>query len=158
MKDTEVARPQAGPSQTLMVRRAAFDRVGAFDPTLRHRDAHDWLVRARAAGLQFGQVDEVLVRRRLHANNLSRSRGIGDAEDLFAILRKKLAARGDALGAELAPMTSTSPTHGSRCFASIVPEQRRPDCSVPCSGTVRRRAHGGRRGRNRRRPAQVLRE
>jgi glycosyltransferase involved in cell wall biosynthesis len=97
MKDTEVARPQAGPSQTLMVRRAAFDRVGPFDPTLRHRDAHDWLVRARAAGLQFGQVNEVLVRRRLHANNLSRSRGAGDTDDLFAILRKKLAAR-DALG------------------------------------------------------------
>lgn len=93
MKDTEMARPQAGPSQTLLARRDVFDRVGLFDPALRHRDVHDWIVRARAAVLQFDHVDDVLVRRRLHANNLSRSRGTEDAEDLFAILQKKLASR-----------------------------------------------------------------
>lgn len=96
LKHTETARPQPGPTQTLIVRRDAFDRVGLFDPALRHRDAHDWIVRARTAGAQFEQVDEVLVRRRLHANNLSRSRGAVDTDDLFAILQKKLAAR-DAL-------------------------------------------------------------
>lgn len=93
LKDTDTARPQPGPSQTLLARREAFDRVGLFDPALHHRDTHDWIVRARAAGVQFEQVDEVLVHRRLHANNLSRSRGAMDAEDLFAILQKKLAAR-----------------------------------------------------------------
>ena len=93
LKDTDAARPQWGTSQTLLVRRDAFDRVGRLDAALRHRDTHDWLSRARAAGLQFEQLDEVLVRRRLHANNLSRSRGAEDAEELFAILRKNLASR-----------------------------------------------------------------
>jgi glycosyltransferase involved in cell wall biosynthesis len=93
MKDTATARPQPGPSQTLLARRDAFDRVGLFDPALRHRDTQDWITRARAVGLTFEHVAEVLVHRRLHSSNLSRSRGTEDAEDLFAILQKKLASR-----------------------------------------------------------------
>ena len=93
LKDTDTARPQPGPSQTLLVRKGAFDRVGPFDPALLHRDTQDWVTRARAAGLRFEQLDEVLVRRRLHANNLSRCRGAADGDELFAILRKKLATR-----------------------------------------------------------------
>jgi glycosyltransferase involved in cell wall biosynthesis len=93
MKDTDMARPQAGPSQTLLARRDVFDRVGLFDPALHHRDTQDWIVRARAAGVSFDHVDDVLVRRRLHSHNLSRSRGTADADDLFAILQKKLASR-----------------------------------------------------------------
>jgi glycosyltransferase involved in cell wall biosynthesis len=92
-KDTTVARPQPGPSQTMLVQREAFDRIGLFDPAIGHRDTQDWIVRAREAGARFDQVDQVLVRRRLHANNLSRSRGERDSEDLFAIIQKKLAAR-----------------------------------------------------------------
>ena len=93
MEDTDAARPQPGPSQTLVARRDAFDRVGLFDPALHHRDTQDWILRARAAGLQLERLDEVLVHRRLHGNNLSRSRGAADAGELFAILQKNLASR-----------------------------------------------------------------
>ena len=48
LKDTDTARPQPGPSQTLIVRKDAFDRVGPFDPALHHRDTQDWITRARA--------------------------------------------------------------------------------------------------------------
>ena len=91
--DTDAARPQPGTSQTLLARKDAFDRVGLFDAALHHRDTHDWMLRARAAGLQLERLDEVLVRRRLHSINLSRSRGTADAGELFAILQKNLAAR-----------------------------------------------------------------
>jgi glycosyltransferase involved in cell wall biosynthesis len=93
LKDTDAARPQPGPSQTMLVRSEVFDSVGRFDPELRHRDVHDWIARAREVGVQFDQVDEVLVHRRLHASNLSRSRGAADTQELFAILEKRLAAR-----------------------------------------------------------------
>jgi glycosyltransferase involved in cell wall biosynthesis len=93
LEGADAARPQPGPSQTLLVRKAAFDRVGLFDPALHHRDTQDWMLRARAAGLQLERLDEVLVRRRLHSNNMSRSRGAADAGELFAILQKNLASR-----------------------------------------------------------------
>jgi glycosyltransferase involved in cell wall biosynthesis len=93
MKDTDAGRPQPGPSQTLLVRKDAFHRVGLFDPSLLHRDTHDWMFRARAAGLELEQLDEVLVCRRLHASNRSRTRGAADAEELFAILQKNAAFR-----------------------------------------------------------------
>jgi glycosyltransferase involved in cell wall biosynthesis len=88
---TGLAQPQPGPSQTILAHREVFDRAGLFDARLSHRDTQDWIVRARAAGVRIEQLDEVLVRRRLHASNLSRSRGKQDAEELFAILQKKLA-------------------------------------------------------------------
>jgi glycosyltransferase involved in cell wall biosynthesis len=98
MRNTELARPQPGPSQTLLARKVAFGRVGLFDPALHHRDTQDWMIRARSVGVRFGQLNEVLVHRRLHASNLSRSRGAEDTENLFAILAKKLAAQSRPTG------------------------------------------------------------
>lgn len=91
MADTDMAAPQPGPSQTIMVRRETFETVGLFSPELRHRDTIDWIVRSRRAGVESMQLGEVLVRRRLHEHNLSRSRGKDDAEDLFAIIQSRLA-------------------------------------------------------------------
>ncbi|HVN33854.1 MAG TPA: glycosyltransferase family A protein [Casimicrobiaceae bacterium] len=93
LASSDAAQPQPGPSQTLIARKDAFDRVGPFDPALHHRDTQEWMLRIRAAGLQLERLDEVLVRRRLHANNRSRSRGATDAMELFAILQKSLASR-----------------------------------------------------------------
>ena len=91
MKNTDMAAPQPGPSTTIMVRRGAFQEVGLFDPELWHRDTMDWIVRAKNAGIESIEIDEVLVHRRLHENNLSRSRGEDDVEDLFAIIQSRLA-------------------------------------------------------------------
>jgi glycosyltransferase involved in cell wall biosynthesis len=55
---------------SMMVRRAAFDRVGGFDPSLRASQDLDWMVRARAAGLRMDILDAVLIRRRMHGDNL----------------------------------------------------------------------------------------
>jgi glycosyltransferase involved in cell wall biosynthesis len=55
----------------LMVRRAIFAAVGAFDPAKVPMDDTDWLVRALDAGVRYAHLNDVLVRRRIHQNNLT---------------------------------------------------------------------------------------
>jgi glycosyltransferase involved in cell wall biosynthesis len=66
--------PQGGSHphiMSMMVRRSAFDRVGAFEPSLTVGEDLDWLFRAGRARLGVGQIDKVLTRRRMHEGNLS---------------------------------------------------------------------------------------
>lgn len=58
--------------QALVARRSAFERVGRFDTTLGVGEDNDWFLRARDAGLVEEMIPDVLVRRRLHLNNLTR--------------------------------------------------------------------------------------
>jgi glycosyltransferase involved in cell wall biosynthesis len=58
--------------QTMLARRAVFDRVGLFDPGLRIAEDTDWFARARDRGAVLELLPEVLVRRRLHHGNTSR--------------------------------------------------------------------------------------
>jgi glycosyltransferase involved in cell wall biosynthesis len=57
----------------LLAKRSVFGEVGSFDATLRVGSDTDWFLRAREANLVEALVPEVLVRRRLHAGNLTRS-------------------------------------------------------------------------------------
>ncbi len=61
------------PSQlptAMLIRRVAFDRVGGFDESSRIGAVVDWYHRAVGAGLRTHMVSDVVVRRRLHANNI----------------------------------------------------------------------------------------
>jgi len=67
-------RPAAGPTpwpstSLMLVRRAAFLRVGGFSPTLRVGIGLDWYVRAMECGLKTLMLPVVLLERRLHAEN-----------------------------------------------------------------------------------------
>jgi glycosyltransferase involved in cell wall biosynthesis len=86
MEGTDIAAPQPGTTQTIMVRHTVFESVGLFNPALRHRDTMDWILRSKKAGIKSHRLDEI-VYRRLHQNNRSSSRGKNDAEDLFAIIQ-----------------------------------------------------------------------
>jgi glycosyltransferase involved in cell wall biosynthesis len=56
-----------------MITRALFDRVGGFDETIRpYGEDNDLLIRIVAAGARIVRMEEALVRRRLHATNLTR--------------------------------------------------------------------------------------
>jgi len=67
-------------TQTLLTRRTTFEKVGIFDPNLRHGDANDWFVRVADYGLCVELLQEVLVFRRLHATNFS-SQGVSNSLD-----------------------------------------------------------------------------
>jgi glycosyltransferase involved in cell wall biosynthesis len=72
-RDQRRAQPVPGYSTiTLLARRAAFERVGTFDPTLRHGDDTEWFMRARDQGLMIELLPDVLAYRRLHEQNRSR--------------------------------------------------------------------------------------
>ena len=55
--------------EALLVRTTVFEQVGLFDESLETSQDSDWLLRAKDAGLKMGVLEEVLVRRRLHASN-----------------------------------------------------------------------------------------
>ena len=58
-------------TQTLVARRVIFDRVGLFNPELRHGDDTDWFLRAAEHGAVIELLSDVLVYRRMHESNLS---------------------------------------------------------------------------------------
>jgi glycosyltransferase involved in cell wall biosynthesis len=62
--------PQRGISRIgVLVRRAAFDRLGPFDATLRAVEFVEWYARAAALGLRTEMIDRVVAYRRIHAGN-----------------------------------------------------------------------------------------
>lgn len=78
-----------------MMTRALFDRVGGFDETIRpYGEDNDLLIRIVAAGGRIVRMEEALVRRRLHAANLTR--GFDNRSRLdtgFMLLAKHLARK-----------------------------------------------------------------
>ena len=73
-----------------MIRRSAFDRVGLFQPELQHAGKLEWMLRARAAGLQELLLPEILVYRRLHERNLSRAGANESLREHLHVLHARL--------------------------------------------------------------------
>jgi glycosyltransferase involved in cell wall biosynthesis len=66
--------PLAGVIQgTMLIRRSSFDRVGLFSEKVETGDFLEWYGRAQIAGLQILMLPEIVMRRRLHATNFSRT-------------------------------------------------------------------------------------
>ena len=60
-----------------LMRREIFERVGVLEPSLRHCDDWDWMMRARELQVPMLMHDEIVLRVRLHWNNLTRDREQG---------------------------------------------------------------------------------
>jgi glycosyltransferase involved in cell wall biosynthesis len=76
----------------MLIRRESFAQVGPLAETLRIGDFIDWADRAQAAGLRTRTTSDVVLRRRLHARNLSRL-GRGDRQDFARVARAALQRR-----------------------------------------------------------------
>ena len=99
--DADSAAPDrpAGPgysSGTLLVRRAAFERVGPFSGAWRVGEFIDWYARAQEAGLRAVMRPELVLRRRRHAHNSSRGAPQDYAAVLAALVRRRRAQAGRA--------------------------------------------------------------
>ena len=55
---------------TMLIGRGAFERVGHFSTAFRVGEFIDWFARAKEMGLKSGMVPNIIMRRRIHGNNL----------------------------------------------------------------------------------------
>lgn len=81
---------------TLLARRSAFDRVGPMNAALGHGDSADWFLRAREMGVRGELLPDVLLRRRIHANNRSRVTAAQSRDEFFALLKRNKDRRKEA--------------------------------------------------------------
>lgn len=60
-----------------LFRRAVFEQVGVMEASLQHSDDWDWFMRARELQVPMLFHDDVVLRARLHGNNMTRDRKAG---------------------------------------------------------------------------------
>lgn len=70
---------------------ATFHQVGLLDDRLARGEFIDWIARARALGLSETMLPDLLVFRRIHANNLTRSSAT--PQDYLQVIRQRLQQR-----------------------------------------------------------------
>jgi glycosyltransferase involved in cell wall biosynthesis len=88
-----ISRPLTGyVVPTLLAKRSAFDRFGLFDPALRYSPGAPWMVSAVAHGAVLEALPDVLMRRRLHGANLSKTASAPSMEGLLHVIKGKLEA------------------------------------------------------------------
>lgn len=83
----------------MLIRRAAFDRVGLFETSVRVGVTVDWFLRAKEAGLRYTVLSETVLERRLHTEN----NGIREAasrSQYLAVLKASLDRRRAAAAEE----------------------------------------------------------
>jgi len=78
----------------MVIRREALNTVGPFDASLAFTD-QDWLMRAVDAGLQFSDVPQATLRRRIHGNNYTLTAS-ADFQGRLAVLKRGLDRRRSA--------------------------------------------------------------
>jgi glycosyltransferase involved in cell wall biosynthesis len=72
-RDHPIAKPQIGYLLPAMLAwRPVIERVGAFDPAYEVGEDTDWFIRAEEQGLSIVAIDQTLLYRRIHRNNITR--------------------------------------------------------------------------------------
>jgi glycosyltransferase involved in cell wall biosynthesis len=72
--DVPAGRSPGKAKGTMLIRRAALDRVGPFTTSVKLADFVDWYSRAEEAGVREAMIDEVVLLRRNHLTNHGRRR------------------------------------------------------------------------------------
>jgi glycosyltransferase involved in cell wall biosynthesis len=90
---TEIGAASSGQTAgTMMIGRRAFDRVGAFRTDLRVGEFVDWYLRATATGIRMKTLPDVMLRRRIHGENLG-VRMRAQSSDFARVLKADLDRR-----------------------------------------------------------------
>lgn len=93
---TEMPAVQAGRlAGSLLVKRQVFEKVGNFNADLQVGETMDWLARTQEQGIRFGQVSDIVLRRRIHTTNTVRKTQRLQA-DYLQVLRAAIERRRSA--------------------------------------------------------------
>lgn len=85
------AQPVAGyVTGTLLARRSLFERLGGFDTGNLHADSMEWFIRVRTAGAIGELLPDVLLTRRIHGANRSRSLAASSRDEFLKLLKRQL--------------------------------------------------------------------
>jgi glycosyltransferase involved in cell wall biosynthesis len=85
--------PREGPTPgTLLARRDVFDTIGLFDERYSIGCDLEWIKRARDRKIPVANCREVVLRKRLHADNLS-LQAASNRREIFGVLRETLRRR-----------------------------------------------------------------
>jgi len=88
------SRPMPGyVTSTLLARLALFGTVGSFNPELPHADDTDWFLRADTKGAVKELLPEVLLFRRMHPGNMSRTRAPESRAEYLRVVKAALDRR-----------------------------------------------------------------
>lgn len=80
-------------ASTLLARRRVFEKIGGFDERLRHANKTAWFLRARQHGVPCEEVRDVLVRRRLHGQNVSQQRASHSLDEYLHLVKRSIDRR-----------------------------------------------------------------
>lgn len=78
----------------MLIRRGALQRIGSFDPAMRIGAIVDWYHRAMHAGLRSRMLPDVVLRRRLHGNNIGWQQKAGARQAYLDVVRAAMSRRG----------------------------------------------------------------
>ncbi len=93
-RDHRRSRPLPGySSQTMLGRHSLFDAIGTFNETLGHSDDTEWFLRANESGATGALHPDVLVFRRLHPANRSRTRAENSRDEYLMLIKNSLDRR-----------------------------------------------------------------
>lgn len=93
LKDSVHAKPGLASWSGMLVQRDLFDRIGRLDTEEPFGDIREFLNRAKQENIVVEHVNQVLVRRRIHTDNLCRNRHSMEADLLLRLAEGNLARR-----------------------------------------------------------------
>ncbi len=75
---------------TVLIPRAAYDRIGPSDVRLFHADGTEWMMRAIDGGAKIEVLPEVMTWRRYHHTNISLKDGSANLDTVLMLLKRHL--------------------------------------------------------------------
>ena len=110
------------PLSTMLARREAFEQIGPFDEELRHAEDLDWVIRAIDAGLTVEPLGDVVLERRVHADNASTDEHAMQQGVLAALGRRARRRRPSGPPSDPAGSTTVAVVIASRDHGPLITE------------------------------------